>query len=130
MWLADSVEQGILQGLASKCNFDVRQLVQYLGVSQRQLQRLFRAELNCSPQAWLRERRLQTARHMLQSAHAVKQVAYTLAFPSESQFSRDFKARFGHSPSNDLSSRCPAPDSTGVSTGAELHSCKRLGVGG
>jgi AraC-like DNA-binding protein len=39
---------------------------------------------------------------MLPVAASVKQVAYALGFRHEPQFCRDFKARFGYSPSKAL----------------------------
>ncbi len=60
---------------------------------------MFRSRLGCSPQAYLREERLQAAERLLHSASSVKEVAYALGFCQQSQFSRDFKERFGRRPS-------------------------------
>lgn len=98
--LSASVET--LSTLAAECNYKVRGLAQRLGVSQRQLQRSFQVTLQCSPREWLRESRLQRARDLLPAAASVKQVAYAVGFSQESQFCRDFKARFGFSPSRAL----------------------------
>jgi transcriptional regulator GlxA family with amidase domain len=94
-----------LQSVAFECSYSSRRLAKRLGVSQRQLQRLFKTELSCTPQSWLREQRLQTARVMLQSSTTVKQVAYALGFNQQSQFCRDFRLRFGTSPSVHLRDR-------------------------
>ncbi len=91
-----------LLSLASACNYDTQQLANRLGVSQRQLQRLFKAQLNRSPHGWLREQRLLAARRMLASSSSVKQVAYALGYTQDSQFCRDYNRTFGHSPSADL----------------------------
>jgi transcriptional regulator GlxA family with amidase domain len=88
--------------LAAECNYSTRGLAKRLGISVRQLQRTFQARLQCSPRDWLREVRLQKARDMLPAAASVKQVAYALGFRQQSQFCRDFKRRFGFSPSRAL----------------------------
>jgi AraC-like DNA-binding protein len=80
-----------------------------LGLSQRQLHRQFIKSFGCSPQNWLREERLQVALQMLvgatPSSLTVKEVAFVLSFKHPSQFSRDFKARFGCTPSRLLETR-------------------------
>ncbi|MEO8181070.1 MAG: helix-turn-helix domain-containing protein [Deltaproteobacteria bacterium] len=96
-WTAVDLEK--LGTLAAECNYNTRALAQRMSISPRQLLCTFRKALRCSPRAWLRELRLQNAKRMLREASTVKQVAYALGFRQESQFCRDFKARFGHCPS-------------------------------
>jgi AraC-like DNA-binding protein len=88
--------------LAAECNYNAHDLAKRMGLSHRQLQRSFQTTLQCSPRDWLREQRLQRARYLLGAAASVKQVAYALGFSQESQFCRDFKARFGFTPSKAL----------------------------
>jgi AraC-like DNA-binding protein len=88
-----------LRHLAEACRYSSRELARFLGISQRQLQRVFRSRLGCTPQAFLREERLQAAERLLHSASSVKEVAYALGFCQQSQFSRDFKQRFCRRPS-------------------------------
>jgi transcriptional regulator GlxA family with amidase domain len=108
----------VLEVLAERGQFRVRAFATACGMSPRQLQRFFRASFDCTPRAFLLEERLQAARRMLASATSVKEVAYTVGFLQQSQFSRDFKSRFGVAPSEvlgaerDLSSgrvRAPEP---------------------
>lgn len=91
-----------LRALAAECRYKVSDLARRLEISPRQLRRAFVAELGCSAHAWLRELRLQDAQRLLRSSLSVKQVAFALGFRQESQFSRDFRAHFGYSPSADL----------------------------
>jgi transcriptional regulator GlxA family with amidase domain len=105
----EAAATGELLSLASACNYDSQQLASHLGVSQRQLQRLFKAQLKRTPHGWLREQRLLAARRMLESSRSVKQVAYALGFTQDSQFCRDYKRTFGHSPSADLRRGSRAP---------------------
>jgi AraC-like DNA-binding protein len=99
--------------IALECRYCTRRLAQRIGVSQRKLQRLFRAELACTPGHWLRSQRMQAARLMLESSSTVKEVAYSLGFRHESQFCRDFKQAFGCSPATKLAHRHSALHGSG-----------------
>jgi AraC-like DNA-binding protein len=96
---SDAAPTDTLRRLAEACRYSSRELARFLGISQRQLQRVFRSRLGCTPQAFLREERLQAAERLLHSASSVKEVAYSLGFCQQSQFSRDFKKRFSRRPS-------------------------------
>ncbi len=115
-----AIPREALDELAGRGQFRVRALAAACGMSKRQLQRFFRTRFACTPREFLAEERLQAARRLLASATSVKEVAYTVGFPQQSQFSRDFKSRFGVPPSAllatepDLSSRRDrAPESRG-----------------
>jgi AraC family transcriptional regulator, regulatory protein of adaptative response / DNA-3-methyladenine glycosylase II len=95
----DSNDRHWLPALAEECEFRALRLAARLGISARHLRRIFQHQFGCSPQAWLREQRLQCARRMLNPERSVKEVAFTLGFRGQSQFSRDFKARFSCTPS-------------------------------
>jgi AraC-like DNA-binding protein len=109
-----------MRELAAAHDYNARRIARYLGISARQLQRVFKARCNCSPVAWLREQRLQRARQMLSSSCSVKRVAYSLGFSQVSQFCRDFKARFGHRPSLELP-RSESSRSFAASDGRSSH---------
>lgn len=80
--------------LASRQDFaDIAQ------VSVRQLERLFRHHLGCTPQAYYLRMRLRRARELLrQTSLSVLEVAIACCFVSTSHFSRAYKAQYGHSP--------------------------------
>jgi AraC family transcriptional regulator, carnitine catabolism transcriptional activator len=70
------------------------------GVSHRQLDRLFQAELGAAPVAFYRQLRLERARRLLAySAMSVRDVSLATGFGTLAEFSRAFKARFGKPPS-------------------------------
>ena len=94
-----SLSAGLLGVLAPRCDYDGGKLADRLNVSRRHLQRIFAAQLGRSPQDWLKEQRLIRAHRLLQNARTVKEVAHGLGFRHVSQFSRDFKQRFGVAPS-------------------------------
>lgn len=87
-----------IRTMSSECEYSSTALARCMGISVRQLQRRFRQHLSCSPRAWLREERLQLARQMLLESVSVKEVALTLSFRHASQFCRDFRGRFGYTP--------------------------------
>ena len=70
--------------------------------SRRALQYAFREKLNASPKQWIREQRLALAMERLQSPGPHKSIhatALACGYRSMSQFSADFKRRYGLSPS-------------------------------
>lgn len=72
------------------------------GLSLRQLERLFRAELGASPKAHYRALRLTRAQNLLQQTTlSVAEVAASAGFPSFAHFARTYKAHFGVPPSQD-----------------------------
>lgn len=88
-----------LQALSAECGYNATALAARLGISIRQLQRRFARQLGCAPRAWLREERLQAAHCLVLRAGTIKEVAFALSFRRESHFSREFRYRFGYSPS-------------------------------
>ncbi|MEB3200551.1 MAG: AraC family transcriptional regulator [Synechococcaceae cyanobacterium] len=70
--------------------------------SRRALQYAFREKLGCTPMQWIREQRLGLAMQRLQSSPApvsIQEVALGCGYRHTSQFSADFKRRFGLTPS-------------------------------
>jgi AraC-like DNA-binding protein len=88
-----------IRALSSDCAYNASTLATRLGISIRQLQRLFARQLGCSPRTWLREERMQAAHRLLLRASTIKEVSLALSFRQESHFSRDFRNRFGYTPS-------------------------------
>jgi transcriptional regulator GlxA family with amidase domain len=81
-----------------------------IGVTQRQLERLFEARLGSTPTAFYMGIRLARARHLLRHTGAsVGEVAQRCGFRSPAHFSRRYRREFGVSPRAD---RVVAPDAT------------------
>jgi AraC family carnitine catabolism transcriptional activator len=73
-----------------------------VGVTRRQLERLFRLHLDDSPSNFYLQLRLDRARQLLQQTEmSVMEVSVACGFESPSYFSRAYRARFGISPSRD-----------------------------
>ncbi len=71
-----------------------------IGISTRQLERLFGKYLNTSPKKYAMELRLERARHLLvQTEASVLDVALACGFESAGHFSRVYRAAFGVPPS-------------------------------
>jgi len=80
-----------------------------VGMSTRQLERLFRRYLNRSPKRYYMELRLGRARNLLmQTDMSVINVALACGFASPSHFSKCYRAHFGTTPYRERGAR-PAP---------------------
>jgi AraC-like DNA-binding protein len=67
-------------------------------ISERQLQRLFRQHLRCTPSHWLRDLQCRLAKELIAQGYSNKAAANELKFANESHFCREFKKVFGTSP--------------------------------
>lgn len=75
------------------------ELAQEIGISVRQLERLFHKYLGCTPSRYYLEMRLNRARALLQQTFmSVMNVALATGFVSASHFSKSYREFFGHSP--------------------------------
>jgi transcriptional regulator GlxA family with amidase domain len=75
-------------------------LASYVGLSRRQLQRLFQRYLSCTPSNYYLQVRLQRARQLLrQTSFSVGEVSVSTGFISSTHFSKAYKENYGHSPS-------------------------------
>ncbi len=93
-------------------------LARDVGMSTRQLERLFRRYLNCSPKRYYMELRLQKARNLLlQTDMSVINIALACGFASASHFSKCYRTRYKTTPYRERGSHAP---STGSIT--ETHS--------
>ncbi|MEC9310567.1 MAG: GlxA family transcriptional regulator [Pseudomonadota bacterium] len=71
-----------------------------IGISTRQLERLFGAHLGTPPQAYYRKLRMDRAQQLLlQTDMSVMQVAVACGYGSTTHFARHYKAAFGVNPS-------------------------------
>ena len=84
--------------VAREADFNPARMASIFSISQRQLQRLFRKNLQCTPSKWLRELQCRLARDLIAQGYSNKAAAAELKFASESHFCREFKKFFGHSP--------------------------------
>jgi len=75
-------------------------LASYVGLSRRQLQRLFQRYLFCAPSRYYLQLRLQRARELLrQTSMSLVEISSLCGFVSTSHFSKSYKEYYGHSPS-------------------------------
>lgn len=78
---------------------DLDELAQYVNLSRRQLERLFRKYLNCSPSRYYLRLRLTRARELLkQTSLPVIEVASACGFVSTPHFSKCYREFFGVPP--------------------------------
>ncbi|ATG35659.1 MULTISPECIES: GlxA family transcriptional regulator [Phaeobacter] len=85
-------------------------LAQNVGMSTRQLERLFRRYLNRSPKRYYMELRLQKARNLLmQTDMSVINVALACGFASPSHFSKCYRAHYDTTPYRERGSKSAPP---------------------
>lgn len=75
-----------------------------VGISTRQLERLFSKYLNASPKSYYTKLRLENARSMLQQTDMrIVEIALANGFSSQGHFSKAYKKQFGTSPNQERS---------------------------
>jgi len=85
---------------------DIANLV---GVSRRQLERLFKQHLDELPARWYLQLRLERARSLLQqSSFSILQIGLECGFASGPHFSRAYRGHFGHTPREERAGRAAA----------------------
>ncbi|MDZ3991318.1 GlxA family transcriptional regulator [Pseudomonas sp. Teo4] len=79
------------------------QLAEVVGLSIRQIQRLFKDQLNTTPQKYYFQLRITEARRLIQNSSAsIFDVSIACGFVSCTHFSRSYSAFFGHPPSKEV----------------------------
>lgn len=85
------------------------EVARLVGVSRRQLERLFKQHLDALPSRYYLELRLDRARRLLQqSSQSILQIGLSCGFSSGPHFSNAYKAHFGHTPRDERSQRAAA----------------------
>ena len=77
----------------------ITEISRLIGISERQLERLFRKKLGQTPKCFYRLLRLQRAQSLLKgTSRPVYEVAYATGFSTSSYFARCYQQHFGHLP--------------------------------
>lgn len=97
------------EALARQAEFNAAKMAALCSISERQLQRLFRKNLHCTPSRWLRNLQCRLARDLIAQGCSNKLATSTLKFANESHFCREFKKVFGTSPQTFAPSRGAHP---------------------
>lgn len=96
------------------------EIARLVGVSRRQLERLFKQHLDDLPSRWYMNLRLDHARRLLrQTPQSVLQIALGCGFASGPHFSNAYRARFGRTPREERGPRAAAWRAAGAAPGAE-----------
>jgi AraC-like DNA-binding protein len=102
--------------VAREADFNCAKMASLCSISERQLQRLFRQHLHCTPSHWLRELQCRLAKELIAQGYSNKAAASELKFANESHFCREFKKVFGTSPQR----LAPHPGSQHAKPGVKL----------
>ena len=85
------------------------------GLSRRQIERLFRRDLNCVPKRYYLEMRLRRARELLlQTAMPIMDITAACGFQSPPHFSKCYRSQFGHPPSAERKMNRAQPAAAGA----------------
>jgi AraC-like DNA-binding protein len=84
-----------LTKLARECRFNATELCLRLGVSERNLRRVFETGIGIGPKEWLRQERMVVARNLLLEGAPIKGVADELGFANYKNLSREFQSFYG-----------------------------------
>lgn len=88
-----------LMGSMTENPLSTAEIAERLGITPRQLERLFERHLDCSPKRYATTLRLEKARNLLlQTEVSVTEIAHACGFGSTSHFSRVYRGRFGVTP--------------------------------
>ena len=94
----------------------LEQIAKTTGLSRRQIERLFKRDLNCVPKRYYLEMRLRRARELLlQTAMPIMDITAACGFQSPPHFSKCYRNQFGYPPSAE---RKPGPGGGTPSEGA------------
>ncbi|MBS9715834.1 GlxA family transcriptional regulator [Pseudohalocynthiibacter aestuariivivens] len=87
--MADSIEDPVSPSV----------IADEVGISTRQLERLFGRYLNCSPAKYFLDMRLHKAQNLLlQTEQSVTEISLSCGFKTQAHFARVFRAQFGNTP--------------------------------
>lgn len=94
------------------------EIARLVGVSRRQLERLFKQYLNSLPSRYYLELRLNRARHLLQqTSQSILQIGLSCGFSSGPHFSSAYRHHFGITPREQRSQRAARGGPAGASGG-------------
>lgn len=86
-------------------------IARQVGLSQRQLQRMFRHYMDVSPVQYYLQLRLRRARELLvQTSMSIMSITVACGFQSSGHFSKAYREQFGAPPSSERRTRSPATE--------------------
>jgi transcriptional regulator GlxA family with amidase domain len=95
-------EAAILMSTNLEEPLNTEELAGYVGISRRQLERLFRHHLNCTPTRYYVGLRLKAARRLLtQTEKSITEISIFCGFSSIGHFSKCYRDEFGLPPRSD-----------------------------
>ncbi len=78
----------------------IEEMANEVNLSPPQLQKIFKSQIGMPPIAYLREKRLEKACELLEDGwEQINQIGQQVGMPNDSHFTRDFKKKYGVTPS-------------------------------
>lgn len=99
-YLARRIAQRI-EECFSDAQFSMRSIVDDLGYSRSQIIRIFKCGFGKTPKEYLLSLRLSNAKRMIEERNHqdIMYIAYEVGYENYEHFCREFKKKYGHSPS-------------------------------
>jgi transcriptional regulator GlxA family with amidase domain len=85
--------------LAEQAKWSVSNLAKLCGVTTETVRKHFTSHMGKTTQEWLAEHRLKEAKSLLNTKMQIKEIAISLGYNHQSNFSRSFKVSVGFCPS-------------------------------
>lgn len=77
----------------------IEQMAQEVGLSAPHFQKLFKSNVGLPPMTFLQNKRLETARELLENTFLqIQEIRLKVGIPHDSHFTRDFKKKYGVTP--------------------------------
>lgn len=91
------LRERLLKNLAH--HWTIEEMAEIVELSSPHFQRLFKSYMDLPPITFLRELRLEKARELLETTFLqMKQIGIAIGMPNDSHFTRDFKKKYGVTP--------------------------------
>lgn len=84
--------------VAKEADFRPARMAALCSLSERQLERVFKRHLKCTPSQWLRRLQCRMAKDLVEQGYSSKAAAAELKFATDAHFCREFKKVFGSPP--------------------------------
>jgi AraC-like DNA-binding protein len=111
---------------AKEANYNLSKMASMFCLSERQLQRVFKKNLQRTPSQWLRELKCRLAQELISQGYSTKAAAAELNFSTESHFCHAFRKVFGTSPQAAARNRGFALRITSIGKALDFSSAPRV----
>jgi transcriptional regulator GlxA family with amidase domain len=107
--IADARIAFAVRALEGNCSLEIEDIANQVNLSASRFRHLFKQEMGISPNCFLRQLRLERAKHLVMGSFlTIKEIAAQVGINDISHFVKDYKIRFKEAPSGTRKSRSRA----------------------